>query len=130
MDLPLFSKPPVGGRLIGVGVDVTEDARFVAAQTRFGGRLAKKLLTTAEITGAAPLRNRRQLQSAFAFKEALIKALATPDGYRNIQVVGGRLRLTGKIAAAAKAHRLYAVCRFYDYRPETILCRVLLFAGR
>lgn len=65
----------------GIGVDMVEIRRMEAGMARFGDRLARRILTDAEL--AVYRDSRRQagyLAKRFAAKEALVKALGT--GFR------------------------------------------------
>jgi len=92
------------GRIVGIGVDVVDLARFERALTRTP-RLRERLF--AENERELPLRS---LASRFAAKEALIKALGATDGvgWHDMRVVtddGGNpdLVVSGRAAEIAAA---------------------------
>ena len=63
-------------RILGVGVDLVDISRFERALIR-APRLAQRLFTENEAQASA-----RTLAGRFAAKEALVKALGTPQGLR------------------------------------------------
>ncbi|MBO0608654.1 holo-ACP synthase [Myceligenerans salitolerans] len=88
--------------IIGVGIDVVDVDRFMAALERTP-RLREKLFTPAE-RDLPP----SSLAARFAAKEAIAKALGAPDGLRwhdatVHRVVGGppEVELVGTVAARA-----------------------------
>jgi holo-[acyl-carrier protein] synthase len=90
--------------IIGVGIDVVDVARFLAALDR-APRLRDRLFTPEErdLPG-------QSLAARFAAKEAVAKALATPGGLRwhdcTVSRTPGappRLETTGTVAARAAA---------------------------
>lgn len=67
--------------IFGIGVDLVEIARIKSAQSRFGRRLAQRLLAPEELLEYAGTSQRsRYLARRFAAKEALAKALGTGIG--------------------------------------------------
>jgi len=77
--------------IIGIGVDIAETERFERIYARFGGRIARRILTSNELK---EFDRRKQpasyLATRFAAKEAAAKALGTGFGeivgYKSIEV--------------------------------------------
>lgn len=91
-------------RIVGIGVDVVDLARFQRALDRTP-RLRDRLFTAQE--RALPLRS---LAGRFAAKEALLKALGSTDGvgWHDMEVVSGTdgnpdLQVAGRAAEIAAA---------------------------
>ena len=105
MSLPQI---PVGARVVSVGIDVVEVARFSAALIRTPG-LANRLFTPREqLTSSGHPRGQASLAARFAVKEAAAKALGVPTGmdWHDCQVVSEdsgrpRLEVTATVEAAA-----------------------------
>jgi|SRR5881392_3933929 holo-[acyl-carrier protein] synthase len=90
----------------GLGLDLVDIERLERALER-RPRLAERLFTALELDYAAGRRRpARHLAVRFAAKEAAIKALGTPVGPRQVEVLGGgtvppRLALHGRAAQLA-----------------------------
>ncbi|MET0864914.1 MAG: holo-ACP synthase [Nakamurella sp.] len=101
---------PIGARVVAVGIDVVEVARFAASMTRTPG-LAGRLFTEREQrTVSGHPRGPASLAARFAVKEAAAKALGVPTGmdWHDCQVVSEdsgkpRLEVTATVQAAAAA---------------------------
>jgi holo-[acyl-carrier protein] synthase len=99
---------PIGARVVSVGIDVVEVARFTAALIRTPG-LANRLFTPGEqLTRSGLPRGQASLAARFAVKEAAAKALGVPTGmdWHDCQVVSEdsgrpRLEVTATVEAAA-----------------------------
>ncbi len=66
--------------IIGLGIDVLENARFARSYARFGAALAQRICTPVEWQAVAQLSTTRQqafCAGRFALKEAMVKALGT-----------------------------------------------------
>jgi holo-[acyl-carrier protein] synthase len=95
--------------ILGLGLDLTEVARIGAMLERWGERFTRKVFTDGERGYALARANTAcHLAARYAAKEALLKALAVPEGisWREIEVVGGgreqpQLRLHGRARRAA-----------------------------
>jgi holo-[acyl-carrier protein] synthase len=102
--------------IVGVGVDIVEVARIRAALSRpaTGARFRARVFTVGEIAYCARRRNAAESFAArFAAKEAMMKILAQPCGWLEIEVARldgpPRLHLSGRAAARAAAlgvHRI------------------------
>jgi len=96
--------------IVGVGTDLVGVRRFAAALERSPG-LLERIFTPAErVTSSGAPRRPESLAARFAAKEAAVKVLGAPRGYRftECEVVStpdGRptLRVSGVLAAAAAA---------------------------
>lgn len=119
----------------GVGIDLVEIERLETALER-RPRLAELLFSEGERAYAASkARPGRHLAARFAAKEATIKALALADGMpmREIEVVsaaeaGGdpadpvpHLRLSGRVAEAAKGRRLHLSLTHTDVHASAVV---------
>ena len=77
--------------IVGIGVDIAETERFEKIFARFGGRIARRILTESELI-EFERRNKpaSYLATRFAAKEAAAKALGTGFGcgvgYKSIEV--------------------------------------------
>jgi len=77
--------------IVGIGVDIAETERFEKIYARFGGRIARRILTENEII-EYERRNKpaSYLATRFAGKEAAAKALGTGFGsgvgYKSIEI--------------------------------------------
>jgi holo-[acyl-carrier protein] synthase len=99
---------PLGARVVAVGIDVVEVARFTAAIARTPG-LTNRLFTAREqVTRSGHPRGQASLAARFAVKEAAAKALGVPTGmdWHDCQVVSEdsgrpRLEVTATVEAAA-----------------------------
>ena len=96
--------------IVGVGIDLVDIARIRAAleNPRTGLRFRDRVFTAAEIAYCE--RRARRFESfaaRFAAKEAMVKALGSACGWREMEVVRGdaapTMRLTGRAAARAAA---------------------------
>lgn len=80
--------PPIGGRVIAVGVDLTDVVRVRAALARHPTRFAERVLSQSEAIyclnkpDPAP-----HIAARFAAKEAVIKCLGGGCGLREIEVL-------------------------------------------
>ena len=98
-------------QIIGIGIDATDISRISNAIERYGDRFLHRVFTDGEIAYCTRRRNPvPHLAARFAAKEAAVKALGAPAGYRfhDCEVVAaadGRpsLRVTGVLADAAGA---------------------------
>lgn len=64
--------------ITGIGIDIAEISRFFRAYSRFGQRLARRILATEELLEFAESRRpERYLAMRWAAKEAVSKALGT-----------------------------------------------------
>lgn len=97
--------------IVGLGLDLCPISRMEQALARSGERFAERLFTPAERAYCQARGQVAQHYAArFAAKEALLKALAVPDGlsWHEIEVRTGAdgapgLHLSGAAAAAAAA---------------------------
>ncbi len=97
-----------GAKVVGVGIDVVQIDRFVAALERTPA-LRERLFGPAElVTGSGDPRSGASLAARFAVKEAAAKALGVPRGMdwhdARVQTMpSGRpvLAVTGTVAAVA-----------------------------
>jgi holo-[acyl-carrier protein] synthase len=95
--------------IVGVGVDIESVARMAGALARHDGRLEARLFTHRERAYCRAKANSSQHFAArFAAKEALLKALAVPEGlsWHELEIVNDdqgapRFELTGVAAQAA-----------------------------
>jgi holo-[acyl-carrier protein] synthase len=77
--------------IVGVGVDIAETGRFEKIFARYGGRIARRILTESELV-EFDRRNKpaTYLATRFAAKEAAAKALGTGFGsgvgYKSIEI--------------------------------------------
>lgn len=66
--------------IVGVGIDLADNARLAVSLERFGSRLTSRLLTDSELArleALSPAMRPQYLASRFAAKEAAVKALGT-----------------------------------------------------
>lgn len=96
--------------IIGVGIDLVETDRIRSAIERPGsGKLfVRRVFTSGEIAYCERFQRRFERYAArFAAKEALVKALGTPCGWHDAEVVHvdnvPQLRLSGRAASRASA---------------------------
>jgi holo-[acyl-carrier protein] synthase len=96
--------------IVGVGIDLTPVDRMEKALTRHGDRFEKRVFTDDERAYCrARARPADHFAARFAAKEAVLKAMAVPEGlsWHELEIVSrdGRpdLKLTGVAARAAEA---------------------------
>jgi len=99
-------------RVLGLGIDVVDLARFGRAHARHGGRLEERLAGAGEIRPLSGAGRTAHLAGLFAAKEAVLKALGTgwAEGLGLRQVVvehapsgAPRVILTGAARRRAEA---------------------------
>ena len=96
--------------VLGIGIDATDIPRIGSAFERYGERFLRRVFTDGEIAYCTQRRNPvPHLAGRFAAKEALLKALAVPEGlsWHELEVVREpgappRLELSGEAARAAE----------------------------
>jgi len=81
--------------IIGIGVDIAETERFERIYSNYGGRIARRILTSNELTEFDRRKNPASyLATRFAAKEAAAKALGTGFGeivgYKSIEVANDK----------------------------------------
>ncbi|WP_253770943.1 holo-ACP synthase [Goodfellowiella coeruleoviolacea] len=94
--------------IVGIGTDLVGVRRFAAVLDRTPGLAARVFSEQERLTTGGSPRSAASLAARFAAKEAAVKAMGAPPGYRlrDCEVVtgpGGRpqLRLAGVLAEAA-----------------------------
>ena len=81
--------------IIGIGVDIAETERFERIYSSYGGRIARRILTSNELREFDRRKNPASfLATRFAAKEAAAKALGTGFGeivgYKSIEVANDK----------------------------------------
>lgn len=122
--------------ILGLGMDILENARLERALSRHGSRFEARVYTPAEIGACSSRADRVQaLAARFAAKEACLKALGTGWSggltFRQVEVrtgSGGRpeIHLTEDAAARARELGVRAIHVSMTHQPRTAAAMVVL----
>jgi holo-[acyl-carrier protein] synthase len=112
--------------IVGIGVDIAETERFERIYTRFGARIARRILTDNELKEFDRRNNPvSYLATRFAAKEAAAKALGTgfgeTVGYTSIEIANDKfgkpvLSFSGRASQLAKQKKV--ACVFVSLSDE------------
>jgi len=118
--------------ILGIGVDIIEVARVRAAleNPRTGTRFRERVFTPAEAAYCGRRRNAYESFAArFAAKEAMMKALGRPYGWREIEVERGSgpptIRLHGRASARAQELSIRRILLSLSHTAELAIAYVV-----
>jgi holo-[acyl-carrier protein] synthase len=118
--------------ILGVGVDIVEVARIGTAvdNPHTGERFRTRVFTADEIAYCTRRRNAHESFAArFAAKEAMMKALGQPFGWREIEVVRTAgppsIRLSGRACARAAALGVERISLSLSHTAELAIAYVV-----
>ncbi len=129
----------MGGRVLGVGIDLVDVPRVATMLERFGERALRRILTPDEITYVTSMaRPETHVAARVAAKEAVFKALQVFPGaegvsWQHLEVVreaGGRpaIALHGLAAQLARLHGPWTIHLSLSHAEQTAGAVALLLS--